>query len=45
LAVKELHGSGTYKYGGEVALTQQLVLDLSIDAEPVRRYDSGVVAF
>jgi hypothetical protein len=45
LAVKELHGSGTYKYGGEVALTQQLVLDLSIDAEPVRRYDSGVVPF
>jgi|SoiMethySBSTD1v2_1073268.scaffolds.fasta_scaffold1104565_1 hypothetical protein len=43
LAAKELRGTGTYRIGGEVAITQQLVLDLAIDADPVRRYDSGVV--
>lgn len=43
LTVKSVRGSGTYRIGGEVALTQQIVLDLSIDTEPVHRYDSGVV--
>ena len=38
-----LTGSGTYRVGGEVAITQQLTLDLSADKGPVRHFDSGVV--
>ena len=36
-------GSGTYKVGGEVAFTQQLVLDLRVGANPAQRFDSGLV--
>lgn len=35
-------GSGTYRRGGEVALQEQLVLDLSFDGRPSKRFDSGL---
>ncbi|MBI4578526.1 MAG: hypothetical protein HY718_02420 [Planctomycetes bacterium] len=38
-----LTGSGTYRVGGEVAITHQLQLDLSINGGPVQRFDSGLV--
>jgi hypothetical protein len=37
-------GSGHYRLGGEVALTQQLTLDLQVDGGPFEHFDSGVVA-
>jgi hypothetical protein len=36
-------GSGTYKVGGEVALTHELSLDLVVGDRDVQHYDSGVV--
>lgn len=39
----EIRGSGTYKRGGEFALTHQLVLDLSVNGEPPKRFDSGMI--
>jgi hypothetical protein len=36
-------GGGTYRVGGEVALQQQLVLDLSVNGEAVQHFDSGLV--
>jgi hypothetical protein len=36
-------GSGRYRIGGEVALVQQMTLDLSLDGQPPLRFDSGVV--
>src|SRR5262245_48113367 len=36
-------GSGTYKVGGEFAVTQELSLDLKVDDRVVQHYDSGVV--
>jgi hypothetical protein len=36
-------GSGHYRVGGEVALTQQLVLDLQENGGPVQHFDSGIV--
>jgi hypothetical protein len=36
-------GSGTYKVGGEVALLQELVLDLHLGDVWVEHYDSGLV--
>jgi len=38
-----IDGSGTYKIGGEFALQHQLVLDLSLDGGPPRRFDSGLL--
>ena len=38
-----LTGSGTYRVGGEFAITQQFVLDLSANGGPVQHFDSGVV--
>jgi len=38
-----LTGTGTYKVGGEFAITQQLTLDLSANGGPARHFDSGVV--
>ena len=38
-----IKGSGTYKVGGEFAVQQQLSLDLSVGADPVTHYDSGLV--
>jgi hypothetical protein len=37
-------GKGMYKVGGEVAVQHQLTLDLSVDGDPLQRYDSGLVA-
>lgn len=36
-------GSGQYRIGGEVALVQQLELDLEIEGRPPVHFDSGVV--
>ncbi|HTO90700.1 MAG TPA: hypothetical protein VMJ70_06170 [Candidatus Sulfotelmatobacter sp.] len=36
-------GSGRYRIGGEFALTQQLVLDLSVWGQPAQHFDSGIV--
>jgi hypothetical protein len=38
-----LAGTGTYKVGGEFAITQQLVLDLSLNDGPSQHFDSGIV--
>ncbi len=38
-----ISGSGSYRVGGEVAVVQQLVLDLSVGGEPPQRFDSGLV--
>jgi hypothetical protein len=38
-----LGGSGTYRIGGEVALEEQMALDLVVGADAVRRFDSGLV--
>src|SRR5262249_3549189 len=35
-------GSGKYRVGGEVAITQQMTLDLSADGQPVQQFDSGL---
>ncbi|MBM4245962.1 MAG: hypothetical protein FJ148_19540 [Deltaproteobacteria bacterium] len=42
-AAKNVRGRGTYRIGGEFALTQQLKLDLSIDGAPSQHFDSGNV--
>jgi hypothetical protein len=39
-----VRGSGTYRVGGEVALTQRLELDLSLDGAPPQHFDSGDVS-
>src|SRR5437016_13893593 len=36
-------GSGTYKFGGEFALQQQLSLDLQVGGDKVQHFDSGLV--
>jgi hypothetical protein len=36
-------GSGTYKVGGEVALLQELALDLQLGGTNVEHFDSGLV--
>ena len=35
-------GSGHYRIGGEVALVQQLTLDLDIQGQPTQHFDSGL---
>src|SRR6185295_11939290 len=40
---RRITGSGSYRIGGEVALMQQLTLDLSTNGGPVTRFDSGLV--
>lgn len=42
--IHKITGQGTYKLGGEVALMQQLTLDLSIDGGSSQHFDSGQVA-
>jgi hypothetical protein len=37
-------GSGTYRVGGEFALTEELKLDLKVGDRDVQTYDSGLVA-
>jgi len=41
--VHEITGQGTYKLGGEVALMQQLVLDINIDGGSPQHLDSGLI--
>ena len=36
-------GSGTFKIGGEVAITEELSLDLVVGSDVVQHFDSGVV--
>lgn len=36
-------GSGRYRIGGEVAIQQQLTLDLTVGGQPVQHFDSGLV--
>jgi len=36
-------GSGRYRIGGEVALMQQMTLDLDIEGRPTEHFDSGLV--
>jgi hypothetical protein len=36
-------GSGTFKIGGEVAITEELSLDLVVGSDPVQHFDSGLV--
>jgi hypothetical protein len=36
-------GSGHYRMGGEVALQQQMTLDLQIEGQPLQHFDSGLV--
>ena len=43
-ATVQITGSGHYRVGGEVAVTQQLELDLQVGDAPVQHFDSGVVA-
>jgi hypothetical protein len=36
-------GSGTFKIGGEVAITEELSLDLVVGTDPAQHFDSGTV--
>ena len=42
-SVLHITGSGRYRIGGEVAVQQQLTLDLAVGGQPVQHFDSGVV--
>jgi hypothetical protein len=42
-ADKRITGSGTYKRGGQVAVQQQMTLDLVVDGTPQQTFDSGLV--
>ena len=39
-----IQGSGTYRVGGEVAIQQEMKLDLSVGGGPPLRFDSGLVS-
>ena len=39
-----IRGSGTYKVGGEVAIEQELTLDLTVGAGARQHFDSGLVS-
>jgi len=39
-----IRGKGTYKVGGEVAVQQQLILDLTVGANAPQHFDSGLVS-
>jgi len=41
--VLRITGSGKYKFGGEFALGQEMALDLSLNGNPPRHFDSGTV--
>lgn len=43
-AARKVRGRGTYRIGGEFALTQRLELDLSIDGAAPQHFDSGEVS-
>jgi hypothetical protein len=38
-----VHGAGFYKVGGEVAVQQELSLELAVGSEPLTHFDSGLV--
>ena len=40
--VVSITGSGRYRIGGEVALSQQMTLDLAIEGQPPVHFDSGL---
>ena len=40
--IETITGSGSYRRGGEVALSEELSLDLSFGQGPVKRFDSGL---
>ena len=44
VATTTVTGSGTYRVGGEVALLQELSLDLSINGTALEHFDSGLVS-
>ncbi len=44
VATTTITGSGTYRIGGEVALLQELSLDLSINGDTPKHFDSGLVS-
>ncbi len=44
VATTTITGSGTYRIGGEVALLQELSLDLSINGTAPKHFDSGLVS-
>jgi len=39
-----IQGAGTYRVGGEVAVQQQMSLDLSVSGGPIQHFDSGLIA-
>src|SRR2546426_3308199 len=39
-----IQGSGTYRVGGEVAVQQQMKLDLTVGGGPPKRFASGLVS-
>jgi hypothetical protein len=41
--VHQITGQGFYRLGGEVALTQQLTLDLNVDGGSSQHFDSGLI--
>lgn len=41
-ALVPIHGVGFYKIGGEVAVEQQMSLELAVDDEPLADFDSGL---
>jgi hypothetical protein len=41
--VVQITGSGHYQVGGEFAAMQRMQLDLSIDGQPAKHFDSGLV--
>jgi hypothetical protein len=43
LASIPIHGVGFYKVGGEVAVQQEMSLELAVDDEPLIHFDSGLV--
>jgi hypothetical protein len=43
-SVLRINGSGTFKIGGEVAVTEELSLDLVVGSDPSQHFDSGLVA-
>lgn len=44
VATTTITGSGTYRVGGEVALQQELSLDLSVNGTAPKHFDSGLVS-
>jgi hypothetical protein len=43
-SVVDIRGSGTYKVGGEVAIEQEMTLDLTVGSNAPQHFDSGLVS-